>query len=360
VLQEGRYRMVDRPLIRLHRLAMGTITSNTAVRVVYTNRREIGSVEEAFVSRLKKGDVFFFAGRQLQYVQLQDMVLYVKNTQRQSTVTPTWTGGQLALSHTLSHHLRHQVEAVGRQLAGEAPPTDPEIQAILPILEAQRRLSTLPKADQLLVETCATREGEHLYGFPLEGRFVHQGLGLLWSYRFAQQQPATFTISVNDYGFELLGPKGYPYRELFSSQFFNLDQWEADLAAGLNLSELTQRQFRGIAQVAGLVFPGYPGARKTGSQLQVSSSLLYQVFSKYEPDNLLLMQAQREVLDQQLESHRLAQTLARLGPRSLVWQPTPRPSPLAFLLLVERLSSRLSNESLQDRIERLKQQWQAV
>jgi ATP-dependent Lhr-like helicase len=360
VLQEGRYRMVDRPLIRLHRLAMGTITSNTAVRVVYTNRREIGTVEEAFVSRLKKGDVFFFAGRQLQYVQLQDMVLYVKNTQRQSTVTPTWTGGQLALSHTLSHHLRHQVEAVGRQLAGEAPPTDPEIQAILPILEAQRRLSTLPKADQLLVETCATREGEHLYGFPLEGRFVHQGLGLLWSYRFAQQQPATFTISVNDYGFELLGPKGYPYRELFSSQFFNLDQWEADLAAGLNLSELTQRQFRGIAQVAGLVFPGYPGARKTGSQLQVSSSLLYQVFSKYEPDNLLLVQARREVLDQQLESHRLAQTLARLGPRSLVWQPTPRPSPLAFLLLVERLSSRLSNESLQDRIERLKQQWQAV
>lgn len=360
VLQEGRYRLVDRALIRLHRLGIGTITSNTAVRVVYTNRRQIGTVEETFVSRLKKGDVFCFAGRQLQYVQLQDMVLYVKNTQRQSTVTPTWTGGQLALSDTLSHHLRHQVEAVGRQLAGEVPPSDPEIQAILPILETQQRLSTLPRADQLLVETCSTREGEHLYGFPLEGRFVHQGLGLLWSYRFAQQQPATFTISVNDYGFELLGPRGYPYRDLFSSQFFALDSLEADLAAGLNLSELTQRQFRSIAQVAGLVFPGYPGARKTGSQLQVSSSLLYQVFSKYEPDNLLLVQARREVMAQQLESPRLAQTLARLDSRSVVWQPTPRPSPLAFLLLVERLSSRLSNESLRDRIERLKQQWQAV
>jgi ATP-dependent Lhr-like helicase len=70
------------------------------------------------------------------------------------------------------------------------------------------------------VESCKTREGQHLYVFPFEGRFVHEGLGFLWGYRFAKQQQATFTISVNDYGFEILGPKGYPYADLFSSEFF--------------------------------------------------------------------------------------------------------------------------------------------
>ncbi|PSN20088.1 DNA ligase-associated DEXH box helicase [filamentous cyanobacterium CCP5] len=352
VLEEGKYRVTDTKLARMHRMGIGTITSNTAVKIVYTNRREIGTVEEAFVSRLKKGDVFFFAGRQLEFFQMKDMVVTVKNTRRQSTVTPTWGGGQLAISDTLSRHLREEVEMAHRQTK-----TNLELDCITPILATQERLSRLPETAELLIESCRTREGQHLYVFPFEGRFVHEGLGFLWGYRFAQQQQATFTISVNDYGFEILGPKDYPYQDLFGESFFSLEHLEADIKASLNISELTQRKFRGIAQVAGLVFKGYPGSRKTSSQLQVSSSLLYEVFSKYEPESLLLKQAEREVLQDQLEAHRLSQTLTRLKELSVVWQATQRPSPLAFPLLVERLNSKMSNESLLQRIDRLKQQW---
>jgi ATP-dependent Lhr-like helicase len=368
---DGRYRVSDTQISRMHRMGIGTITSNTPVRIVYTNRKEIGTVEESFVSRLKKGDVFFFAGRQLEYFQMKDMVLYVRSTRRKSTVTPTWGGGQLAISDTLSHHLRQEIELAKTQTetppsptssppAPRAPlPSPPnELQTISPILGAQARLSTLPTADELLVESCKTREGSHLYVFPFEGRFVHEGLGFLWGYRFAKQKNATFTISVNDYGFEILGPRGYPYKDLFSSEFFGLDNLEDDIRASLNISELTQRKFRGVAQVAGLVFKGYPGSRKTSSQLQVSTSLLYDVFTKYEPDNLLLKQAEREVLQDQLETHRLAKTLSRLNQRSVIWQETSRPSPMAFPLLVERLNSRMSNESLLERIQRMKEQWE--
>jgi ATP-dependent Lhr-like helicase len=352
VEQNGIYQVTDTKLSRMHRMSIGTITGNSAVKIVYTNRREIGTVEENFVSRLKPGDVFFFAGRQLEFFQMKDMVVYVKNTRRQSTVTPTWGGGQLAISDTLSTHLRQEIELV-RQPGDWSH----EIQCIAPILDTQARLSTLPTADELLVECCKTREGQHLYVFPFEGRFVHEGLGFLWGYRFARQQNATFTISVNDYGFEILAPKGYPFQDLFSGDFFSLDNLEADIKASLNISELTQRKFRGIAQAAGLVFKGYPGSRKTSSQLQVSSSLLYEVFSKYEPENLLLKQAEREVLDEQFETYRLEKTLKRLGQLDVVWQDPPRPSPLAFPLLIERLGTRMSNESLVERIERLKRQW---
>ncbi|RZM76053.1 ligase-associated DNA damage response DEXH box helicase [Leptolyngbya iicbica] len=347
-----RYRVTDPKITRMHRMGIGTITGNQAVKLMYTNRREIGTVEENFVSRLKPGDVFFFAGRQLEFFQMKDMVVYVKNTRRQSTVTPTWGGGQLAISDTLSTHLRQEVEFV-RQ------PGDwnREIHCIAPILETQARLSHIPTTDELLVECCKTREGQHLYVFPFEGRFVHEGLGFLWGYRFARQKSATFTISVNDYGFEILAPKGYPFQDLFSDEFFSREDLEADVKASLNISELTQRKFRGVAQVAGLVFKGYPGSRKTSAQLQVSSSLLYEVFSKYEPDNLLLKQAEREVLAEQLETHRLAKLLEKLSQLQVVWQETSRPAPFAFPLLVERLGTRMTNESLLERVERLKQQW---
>ncbi|MEM0980708.1 MAG: ligase-associated DNA damage response DEXH box helicase [Cyanobacteria bacterium P01_H01_bin.58] len=352
VWQGDRYQVTDTKLARMHRMGIGTITGNSMVRIVYTNRREIGTVEENFVSRLKPGDVFFFAGRQLEFFQMKDMTVYVKNTRRQSTVTPTWGGGQLAISDTLSTHLRQEVEWV-RQ------PEDwnRELHCIAPILETQTRLSHMPTAAELLIECCKTREGQHLYVFPFEGHFVHEGLGFLWGYRFARQHQTTFTISVNDYGFEILAPKGYPFQDIFSEAFFSQENLEADIKASLNISELTQRKFRGVSQVAGLVFKGYPGSRKTSSQLQVSSSLLYDVFSKYEPDNLLLKQAEREVLQEQLETQRLSQLLARLSQLEVVWQSTKRPSPLAFPLLVERLGTRMSNESLLARIEKLKKQW---
>jgi len=170
-------------------------------------------------------------------------------------------------------------------------------------------------------------------------------------------EKATFTVSVNDYGFEILAPKDYPFQALFDKTFFSTHSLYEQIKASLNISELTQRKFRGISQVAGLVFKGYPGSKKTASQVQISSSLIYEVFSKYEPENLLLQQAEREVVEGQMEEPRLTAALKRLQALELVWMTVKRPSPFGFPLLVERLSSRLTNESLRDRIERLKQQW---
>lgn len=351
-LTDGVYKVVNAQITKMHRMGIGTIASNQAVRIVYTNRKQIGTVEESFASKLNKGDVFFFAGRQLEFFQMKDMVMYVKGTHKKSTITPSWGGSNLAISDTLSIHLRREIDSIKTTTNFDA-----EINCIVPILAVQDRISHLPASNELLIEVCKTREGQHLYVFPFEGRFVHEGLGFLWGYRFANQKKATFSISVNDYGFEILAPKDYPFQELFSEDFFTLEGLYTDIKASLNISELTGRRFRGIAQIAGLVFKGYPSAQKTSSQLQVSSSLIYDVFSKYEPQNLLLKQAEMEVLEYQLETQRLAKTLDRLQHLSLIWQVTKRPSPLAFPLLVERLGSRLSNESLLERIERLKQQW---
>ena len=346
-----RYRVLDKAITRLHRFNIGTITADRAVTVRFVRGAVLGHVEEAFISRLKPGEVFFFAGRQLEFVRLREMTAQVKATTRKSSTVPAWAGGQMALSDLLSQQLRDEVDR-----CSQGTLDSPELQALEPLLQRQADLSSLPKADQLLLEVCRSREGSHLFVYPFEGRFVHEGLGFLWAWRLARHRTSTITVSVNDYGFELLAPKCYPFEELIElhgDALLDVEHLDADLEQAVNLSELCRRRFRAIAQVSGLISQSMPGQNKTGGQLQISAALLFDVFRKHEPDHLLLEQARREVLEEQLERHRLQAALERMASSQWLLERIPRPGPLAFPLLVERLNNRLSNESLLERVQRL-------
>jgi ATP-dependent Lhr-like helicase len=350
VHQNGYVKMADDRMAKLHRMSIGTITSDTAIKIAYQTGGGLGTIEEYFIAKLKPGDVFVFAGRQLELVRMRGMTAYVKKASKKAKLTPAWIGGQLPISSSLSAYLR-------QRLADTRQDIDAELQTLEPILKAQQALSCLPQSDQLLIEHLSSREGQHLFVYPFEGRLVHEGLAALLCYRLSQTQPMTLTFSVNDYGLEILASKDIDLESMATQELFNRETLSADIRASLNLSELAKRQFRGIAQVAGLVFQGYPGSRKTGRQLQTSSSLLYDVFQQHDPDNLLLQQAEREVLAQQLETRRLRELLERLNTQQIVQHKLSRPTPLAFPLMIERLSARLSNESLLDRIARMKAYW---
>jgi ATP-dependent helicase Lhr and Lhr-like helicase len=353
VLEEDSiYKVTRKGIATRHRMTIGTITSEGSIVVKFTNRRELGILSERFLSRLKKGDVFSFAGRKVELVMVQGMVAYVKNTTRPSTRMPSWTGGRLAMSASLADYVRESLQGANRHLTAEE-------QAVLqPILRAFQNLSHLPSENELLIEEVKTREGNHLFVYPFEGQHVHEGLAALLSYRMAKLEPGSFAITINDYGFELLTRKGYPFKEVFTAVLKQATDLESELREALNLSELAKRHFREVAQIAGLVFSGPPGAKRAAWQLQASSSTIYNVLREYEPGSLLLKQAEREVLEGSLERERLVKTLERLQSLKLIWQTPKRPSPFGFPLLVDRLSTRLSNEDLLMRIMRLKQQWQ--
>ena len=363
-----RFRVLDKAIARLHRFNIGTITANRSVTVRFVRGAVIGHVEEAFIGRLKPGDVFFFAGRQLEFVRLREMTAQVKATTKKSSAVPAWAGGQMALSDLLSQHLRLEVDRCAQALSGSGDSDQegdgeprrgldtPELQALEPLLRRQADLSRLPRQVEFLVELCRSREGSHLFAFPFEGRFVHEGLGFLWAWRLARHRPSTITVSVNDYGFELLAPKGYPFEELLElhgEDLLDATTLDADLEQAVNLSELCRRRFRAIAQVSGLITQAMPGQAKTGGQLQISAALLFDVFNRHEPGHLLLEQARREVMEEQLERRRLEEALSRLAASRWLLERTPRPGPLAFPLLVERLNNRMSNESVLERVQRL-------
>ena len=313
-LVDGRWRVPDRGIARRHRLQVGTIVSDATMSVKWLSGGTIGSVEEGFISRLNKGDNFVFAGRVLEYVRTQDMTAYVRAGNRKKGVVPSWAGSKMPLSSELGDAVLGLLDETGAALlatgdaagdaAGDAFP-DPEMRAAWPMLQAQTRLSQLPRRGVLLVERLTSRDGHHLFLYPFAGRNVHIGLAQLLAWRLARDEPNTFSMSVNDYGLEILSVKPVADEALNPAGIFSTEGLLADVLASLNSGALAQRRFREIARVAGLVFGGYPGAPKSMRQLQASSSLFFEVFRKYDAGNRLLGQAEREVLAQELELSRL-------------------------------------------------------
>ena len=348
VLQDGRYRVVNRGIALRHRLQVGTIVADASMQVKWLGGGTLGTVEESFIARLKQGDCFVFGGRVLEYVRTQDMAAYVRKATGKRGIVPAWSGGRMPLSSELA-------DATLRVLDGCAQGDwlDPELQSAQPMLQAQLLLSKLPTPKTLLVERFRSREGHHLFIYPFAGRLVHLGLASLLAWRLSRGAPNSFSLSVNDYGFELLAADEPALDRLHTRALFDDAQLLADVLASLNSGELAQRRFREIARVAGLVFSGYPGAPKSTRQLQASSSLFFEVFRKYDPGNRLLGQAEAEVLSQELQISRLRAALKRMRKLRLDFVELAAPSPFSLPLIVERFREQLTTEKLADRLARI-------
>jgi len=349
--QENRY-VVDNPRIaRQHRMSIGTITSDASLTVQFLNGPKLGTVEESFLAKLVPGDKFTLAGRVVELVFVRDMKVWVRKATGTATGRiPRWMGGRMPLSTELAQAFRQKLDEAAR---GEF--LGPEMQAVRPLLQVQSAWSHIPRPEELLIEETKSREGYHIFFYPFAGRLVHEGLAALCAYRLSRRTPITFSMSANDYGFELVSPTPAPLRGALDEGLFTTNRLADDIAHCLNSVEMGKRQFREIARIAGLVFSGFPGAQKSARQLQASTGLLYDVFSNYDPANLLLDQARREVLERQLEHARLVETLRALERARVVHRNCERFTPLAFPLMVDRLRERLTSEKLSDRIQRMQQ-----
>jgi len=350
---DGVHRLPDPELARFHRLTVGTIVGDVTMMVRMGNGASLGSIDEGFIARLSPGARFLFAGRLLELVRVRDLTAWVRPATRRTGVTPHWPGTRLPISGTLGAAVRRVFEGVRDGRADT-----PELVAARFLFEEQARLSRLPGPDSVMVERCRTAEGWHAFVYPFEGRAVHEGLAALIASRWGRRTPVTFTIAVNDYGFELLSPTVLPWEEVLGPEALRLDGLVEDVLASVNHTELARRRFRDVARIAGFVHPGQPWAPKGARQLQVSTGLLFDVLVRHDPEHLLVVQARREVIEQHFEEDRLARALARLSSVPLEHVDTPHPSPLAFPLVIERLSvDGLSTEAAAQRLQRLRETW---
>ncbi len=350
--KDGRYLVHDKKMIHAHLMNVGTITSDPSIRVKFMKGGSLGSVEESFVSKLKKGDHFVFAGRVLEYVMIKDLTLMVRMAPANSAVIPIWWGSRLPLSSLLTSHLKEIFELIeqGRY-------RHPLVEFLSPIIEVQKALSRLPGRDYLLMEETLTREGKHLFIFPFEGRLVHEALAALLSVRMSLRSKVTFSFAVSEYGLEILAPDDYVFKVDEMKEFLSFENLTGDIQRSLNMTQLAKKQFRDIAQISGLIHQNRAGERRTMKNLQMSSSLLFEVFQNFEPEQPLYNQSFDEVKFFQFQESRLISVLRKLQDMPFEHYKTSRPSPLAFPLIIERIGSLVTSESLQERLQKMKDRW---
>lgn len=348
VREEGRYMVKDRKTAMRHRLGIGAIVSDAMMQVKYMSGKYLGGIEEWFISRLTPGDSFWFAGRNLELVRVKDMQALVRNSAKKTGAIPSWMGGRLPLSSYLTEALRYKLDEALR------PHRDKELAFLKPLFEEQQRRSHLPDHNELLIEKITTQEGCHVFFYPFEGKFVHEGMAAIVAYRLAKEKPFSFSIAMNDYGFELLSEEDIPIDEASVGRLFDLDGLGADIAGSINTTEMARRKFRDIASIAGLVFQGYPGRQAKAKHLQANSGLFFKVFQEQEPDNLLLLQAYQEVYDFQLEIVRMRSAFQRISSHKVVLTRPAQLTPFAFPIFAEVFREKFSNESLEARLEKIK------
>lgn len=347
--KDGRYKVEDRRIALRHRLSIGTIVGDTSLQVKYVTGKYLGTIEEYFISRLNPGDTFWFAGQVLELVRIKDMEAQVRKSKRKSGLVPSWQGGRMPLSSQLSELIRNKLDEVVK-----GNEHDGELRFLKPLFDLQKSRSHLPGKHDFLIEYFETGEGHHVVMYPFEGRAVHEGMAALVAYRIARIKPITFSIAMNDYGFELLSDQEIPIEEAVETNVLGTEELMKDIQASINSTEMARRKFRDIAAIAGLVFKGYPGKPIKDRHLQSSSQLFFEVFHEYEAHNLLFRQAYEEVMDFQLEEARLRKALDRINHQKIIITRPDKPTPFAFPIMVDRLSrDKLTSEQLKDRIQKM-------
>lgn len=347
--EDGKFKVNNRGVAMRHRFQIGTIVGDANLTVRYQKGGYIGSVEESFISKMTQGDVFTFAGRNLEFIRIKDMQVNVRKSSKKTNKVPSWMGGRLTLSAQMSQLLRNELYSAGLDEKKQSA----EIRSLASLFDRQRVESIVPNPHELLIETFKTRDGYHHIFYPFEGRFVHEAVGSLLGYRISLLSPITFSLAFNDYGFELLSDQEIDIQQVIDNNLFSKDYLLEDLQKSLNSTEMARRKFRDIAVISGLVFTGYPDKGIKMKHLQSNSQLLFDVFRDYEPDNLLFQQAFSETFEHQLEEGRLRLALERIATQKIVWKACKEPTPFSFPIITDRLREKLSSEKLADRIKRM-------
>ncbi len=349
--EDGIYRIKNRGIAMRHRMHIGTIVSDAMLKVKLLGGSYVGMIEEYFISRLSPGDVFTLAGRTLELIGIKDMTVMTKKSNAKKSIVPSWNGGRMPLSSNLGGVLR---QTFNMALAKGKKPV--ELSVLQPLFELQQQLSHIPKTGELLIEQIATRDGYHLFVYPFEGRLVHEAMAALIAYRISRITPITFSIAMNDYGFELLSDQPIPVDDTNVYELFTTKHLMQDIQASVNSIEMARRKFRDVAVIGGLIFQGYPGEHKKARHLQASASLLFNVFSEYDPTNLLLRQAYQEVFDQQMEEVRLRNALQRIGSENIILTFPDKLTPFCFPIKVDSMRENLTSEKLEDRVLKMQAQ----
>ncbi|TDK48028.1 ligase-associated DNA damage response DEXH box helicase [Antarcticimicrobium luteum] len=321
---DGLWQLRDPRSAQRIRMNIGTIQDTDTLKVRMRGRggRALGEVEEGFAASLTQGDTFLIGGQIVRYEGLREMTVEVSRDAGRKPRVATFMGTKFATSTQLSARILEM-------FAQENWPQLPRHTADW--LALQRRVSHLPQAGRLLIESFAHDGQAHTCVYGFAGRNAQQTLGLLLTKRMEELALAPLGFVASDYATLIWGlePLADP------APLFDPAALRDGLEGWLAGNAVMKRTFRASATIAGLIERNIPAsARKTGRQATFSSDILYDTLVKYDPGHLMLRITRAEAERGLVDFGRIEEMLRRVGDR-IDHVTLERITPLAAPLLLE-------------------------
>ncbi|MGV6800564.1 MAG: ligase-associated DNA damage response DEXH box helicase [bacterium] len=337
---DGKYKIRDARSARQYRLNVGTIVEapNLTVRLARIRKgqdgkpirpssysgKKLGTIEEWFIDHLSPGDTFLFSGQVLRFEAVVDMEAYVSRAEGAPVKIPSWAGGKFPLSTHLAKRVRKIIATPGSWSKLPMP--------VQEWLMLQNESSTVPKSDELLIETFPHKGRYFLVCYPFEGRLAHQSLGMLLTKRLERAGLQPLGFCPTEYALSVYCRK--PLDRVDMTDLFNKDMLGDDLESWLAEAALMKRTFRDCSLIAGLIERRHPGQEKSGRQVTFSTDLIYDVLKEHEPDHILLQAAWQDAASGFLDLQRLGDMLIRVE-NKINHKALEHVSPLAVPVMLE-------------------------
>lgn len=332
----------------IYYLNIGTIPDEVKVDVFTTNpRRYVGNIEEDFLERLRRGDIFVLGGSTYEFKYARGMRCFVEERKEESPTIPAWFSELLPLSYDLAIEIGKFRERIEERLkrkksiddiVSELPVDERAKKAIIEYFEAQYRYAkTIPTHRKIVIEKTTDLNGRRVVVFHcIFGRRVNDALSRLFAFVIGKKLKTDVRITINDNGFSLMIPEN---KDLDIDDVIKLAtevDMEKILRENIRRTELMKRRFRHCASRSFLVLRNYKGHKISVRKQQIGAERLIRVCQEIDPSFPILEETYREILEDLMDIRKAKEVIEKLKKSQIRYEviETKHPSPFAHNLIL--------------------------
>ncbi|MDP3986664.1 MAG: ATP-dependent helicase [Nanoarchaeota archaeon] len=345
---------------------IGTIPEESFVTVkIAPSGENVGVIDESFLGRMKKGDVFVLGGRKYQYRYTKGMNLYVNSEVTRSPNIPSWFSEMLPLSFDSATEINNFRKLMKKHLESDTS-KEKIIKSIMSYLYVpentaetvynyfleQHSFLEIPNEDLIIVEKFSDTGKKYLLFHTLYGRRVNDALSRAFGYVIGRLGSRDIEVGITDNGFYLSGEKMMIERTLKELNEENLEQI---LKEAIDKTDTLARRFRHCATRSLMILRSYKGTRKTVGKQHMKSHFLLAAVKKISHEFPILREARREVFEDLMDIENAKAILKEIneGKVKVKIIETKIPSPFAIHLVLQGHTDLLRIEDKQAFLKRM-------
>jgi len=344
----------------LYSTNIGTIPDESYV-LVKLGEQVVGKIDEEFLMRLKRGDIFVLGGTTYRYEFSRGMVAQVTAAPGKVPTIPSWFSDMLPLNFELAMSIQKFRRLMEEKFNRYKPKEEildfikeylyidgPAANSIYEYFKEQWEYASLPTDKRILIEELVFEKKHYLIFHTCYGRRVNDALSRALAYIYSKLYHTSVMISITDQNFYLLSKQKLDAKEGLN-QLKKENLYEL-LKLAIDQTDILKRRFRHCAGRALLIIRNYKGQRKAVGRQQVSSQILILACKRISQNFPILKEARREVLEDLMDVKNAKKIIDEIkdGKITIKEIETQIPSPFALNLVARGYSDILRME---DRME---------